>query len=163
MAKEPKSNLPGFWGRDPFSNFRKEFDELVDNLFSGKALEFPKMEMKTSLPEGVLRPSVDIKENDKAVTMTAELPGLVEDDVDVSVREGVLTLKGEKKMEETREDEDVHVMERQYGSFQRSISLPDRVDAEAIKAKFANGVLTVTMPKKAEAKSSTRKIPVGKK
>lgn len=162
MATEPKKNLPDFWSRDPFGDFRKEFDRLFEDFFTGKAARLPETGL-AKLPSGVLQPSIDIKETDKAITLTAELPGLSDKDVDVSVREGVLRLKGEKKMEETRDEEDVHVMERRYGSFQRSVNLPDRVDADAISAAFDKGVLTVTMPKKAEAGSSARKIPVGKK
>lgn len=162
MVSESKKNLPSFWGRDPFGDFRKEFDTLVDTFFPAKWADLPKSEL-APLPAGILRPSIDIKENDKAITLTAELPGLEEKEVDVSVREGMLTIKGEKKMEKTRDDEDVHIMERRYGSFVRSVSLPDRVDAEAITAGFDKGVLTVTMPKKAGAAASGRKIPIKKK
>ena len=106
-------------------------------------------------------PNVDIKESDKAVTLTAELPGIDEKDVDLSVRDGMLTLKGEKKYEHEEEKEDIHMVERRYGSFQRSFRLPDTVNADKIDAKFDKGVLRVVMPKTAQAASPVKKIAIG--
>jgi HSP20 family molecular chaperone IbpA len=105
---------------------------------------------------------IDVTENDEAITLTAELPGLAEEDVDLTVRDGVVTLKGEKKHERDEEKDNVHVTERSYGSFQRSMPVPDRVDASKISAKFDKGVLKVVMPKKPEAQSAARKIDIGK-
>jgi HSP20 family protein len=110
---------------------------------------------------GDLMPEIDVKENGKQMVLTAELPGMEEKDIDLSVRDGVLTLKGEKKMEKSEEKDDYRVMERRYGSFQRSFSLPESVKEDGIKANFDKGVLTITMPKKAEAKKSEKKIKIG--
>ena len=105
-------------------------------------------------------PSIDLKEDDGAVVLTAELPGMAEGDIDVEVKNGVLTLKGEKKHEYEDNRDEVQIMERRYGQVQRSLRLPEGVEPEKISAKFENGVLTVTMPKKPEATPQARKIAI---
>jgi len=106
-------------------------------------------------------PAMDIVETPAELTLSAELPGVDPKDVDVSVDDGVLTIRGEKS-EERKEEEDkkVYLYERSYGSFQRSVSLPQSVDASKITADFDKGVLKVHMPKSAEAKPKGRKIEV---
>lgn len=100
-----------------------------------------------------------MKENDSEVTVTAELAGLTEKDVEVSVDNGVLTIRGEKTS--ANEDRDNGWSERFYGSFERQVALPDGADDEKCHANFDNGVLTITMPK-AAGKSRLKKIPIGK-
>ncbi|WP_210259348.1 Hsp20/alpha crystallin family protein [Agrobacterium sp. a22-2] len=116
----------------------------------------------TAAAGGVMAPSVDIAENDGAITMTAELPGLSETDVDLSIHNGLLILKGEKKMEKTDEKDNYHVTERRYGSFQRSMRLPPSVDEAAVSATFDKGVLTISMPKKPGTAPVERKIAIQK-
>ncbi|MGQ0676301.1 MAG: Hsp20/alpha crystallin family protein, partial [Rhodospirillales bacterium] len=99
---------------------------------------------------------------DQAIEVTAELPGMEEKDVELVVQDDVLTIRGEKKFEKEEKNKDYHMVERQYGSFQRSFTLPDIVDREKIAAKFDKGVLNVTLPKSAKAKERTRKIQIGK-
>jgi HSP20 family protein len=107
----------------------------------------------------ILNPRIDVYESEDAIELSAELPGVEQGDVDVSVLEGVLTVKGEKKS--VREsDEGARVVERSYGSFTRSFRLPENVDADNIAATFKNGVLTLSLPKVAEQKPEPRKIEV---
>ncbi|MFA7414312.1 MAG: Hsp20/alpha crystallin family protein [Rhizobium sp.] len=109
-----------------------------------------------------MAPSIDVAENDGAITLTAELPGISEKDVDISIQNGILTLKGEKKFEKKDDKDDYHVIERRYGSFQRSMRLPPSVNEDAVSAKFDKGVLTVTMPKKPGTAPAERKIAIEK-
>jgi len=105
-------------------------------------------------------PAVDVTEGDKEFKVTAELPGIEEKDIDVKVSNHTLTIKGEKSYEKEEKNKDHHVSERAYGSFQRSFTLPDDVDADKITAALAKGVLTVTLPKTAEAQKPAKKIEV---
>ncbi|MFP1634018.1 Hsp20/alpha crystallin family protein [Zhengella sp. ZM62] len=150
------------WSGNPFADFRKQMDDLMEGFFgSGGTLAarsgLPSLDMT-----GAVRPAIDIAENDEAITLTAELPGMSEDQVDLTIRNGMLTLKGEKKIEHDGDRDDVHVIERSYGAFQRSFPIPERVDAEAIEASFDKGVLTVTMPKRKTASAGGRKVEIGK-
>lgn len=103
-------------------------------------------------------PAVDVEENDDRFQITAELPGIKMDEVKISVENNVLTVKGEKKHEVTENKGNYHRVERCYGRFQRSFSLPSTVNADKVKAEMDNGVLTVTLPKAEEAKA--REIPI---
>ena len=105
-------------------------------------------------------PAVDVTEDDKTYKVAAELPGLDEKDIEVSVTGDVLTLKGEKRQEKEEKDKNWYVSERAYGSFQRAFSLPQGVDRDKIAAEFAKGVLTVTLPKSAETQKQQKKIEV---
>ena len=106
-------------------------------------------------------PPTDITENDIELTMTAELPGLEQKDVEISIQDGMLLLKGEKAEERKEGDEKrYHLFERTYGSFQRAFTLPRSVDASKITAEFDKGVLKVHIPKTAEAVAKTRKIEI---
>jgi HSP20 family protein len=162
MAENRKSNVPSMWSSGVFDDFRKEMDDLVSGFFGNERRWPTPSKAWSALPAGVVNPAIDVTESDEAITLTAELPGLAEEDVDLTVTEGMITLKGEKKHERDEEKDNVHVTERSYGSFQRSMPVPDRVDAEKISAKFDKGVLKVVMPKKAEAIASARKINIEK-
>ena len=107
-------------------------------------------------------PAVDVAEDDKAVMLTAELPGMKEEDVEVVLRDDMLTVRGEKKSEREEKKENYHLTERRYGAFERTFRLPETADADKIKASIEDGVLTVTVPKKAAAKKVEKKIKVGK-
>src|SRR5262249_14714840 len=102
-------------------------------------------------------PAVDIVEKEKAYEITAELPGMDESNIDVKFSDGTLTIKGEKRGEREEKKKDFYLSERRYGSFQRSFGVPDGVDADKIEASFKNGVLTVTLPKTAQAQRSEKK------
>jgi HSP20 family protein len=103
-------------------------------------------------------PSMDVEETDKEYRVTAELPGLEERDVEVVLQDGVLTVRGEKKWE--NEARDRTYSERVYGRFERQIALDRDVDENAVSATFKNGVLTVTVPKSAQATERQKRIPI---
>ncbi len=101
---------------------------------------------------GEWAPSVDIRETDDALIVEAELPGIEKKDVQIEVRDGVLSISGERRYERDVKEENVHRIERAYGRFARSFVLPTNVDADKIKAKMKNGVLEVRLPKVESAK-----------
>ena len=105
-------------------------------------------------------PSVDIYEDDDGVSLRFELAGVEAKDVDIRFENGVLTMRGERKLEKEEKKENYHRIEMQYGSFSRSFSLPGTIDADKIRAESKHGVLTVTLPKKAEAKPRPIQVKV---
>ena len=107
---------------------------------------------------GIAAPAMDIHQDDKQVEITAELPGVKEEDIDITIDDGVLTLRGEKKS--TREDKESGYRERSYGSFERRLTLPSNIDEDNCSAEFKDGVLTITLPK-SEEKARGRKILLG--
>jgi len=98
---------------------------------------------------------VDIHETDKEVTITAEVAGMKKEDIKVDIKDGALTIRGEKKLEKKEEEDKYTRIERSYGAFQRRISLPDNVDASHIKANYNEGVLTVAIPKMEKSEDAT--------
>ena len=111
---------------------------------------------------GAWLPPVDIRETKDAIEIMAELPGVDAENVDVSVEGNVLTIRGERRQEQVREDETFHRVERSYGMFERSFTLPRSVNAEKVSASYRDGILTVTVPKREEAKPKTVKVQVEK-
>jgi HSP20 family protein len=107
-------------------------------------------------------PELDVRESTNAIVIEAELPGVDEKDITVSLANGVLTIKGEKKHEQEEKGENYHVTERSFGSFERSIRLPETIDEGKVEAKFDKGVLKVTAPKKPEAVKAERRIEIKK-
>lgn len=138
---------------DPFRDLRNLQDEM-NRLFSAG---FPRVSNQEELSTG-WAPSVDIYENENNVVLEAELPGMKREDFELSIENNIITLRGERHFEKKDEGDNYHRVERAYGSFTRSFNLPRTVATDEIKAEFNNGVLSVTMPKKAEAKA--RKIEV---
>ena len=108
-------------------------------------------------------PAVDIVENDKELVLSADLPGVKLEDVDVKIEDGTLTLAGSRKFENEDNKNGYHRIERSYGEFHRAFALPDSVDATQVAAAFDNGVLKVTLPKKEIAQPRTVKVEIGKK
>ncbi|KZB54717.1 Hsp20/alpha crystallin family protein [Thalassospira xiamenensis] len=144
---------------DPFGVFGRDFDRMIGSIFGRDGLVNSADTNGNEAPQKLLTPRIDVHETDDNIELSAELPGVEQGDVDVSVLEGVLTITGEKKS--TRESNDgARVVERTYGSFKRSFRLPDTVDADKIAASFKNGVLTLTLPKVAEVKPEPRKIAI---
>lgn len=127
-----------------FGTLQREIDRLFDDLTRGVAPS------AGSGPMGLM-PSLDVAENDKEIEITAELPGLDRADVDISIDDGMLTIRGEKKVETENKDNNYHVAERSYGAFRRVVMLPPGIDASAIKATMDKGVLRITIPKPARA------------
>jgi HSP20 family protein len=112
--------------------------------------------------EGALAPKIDVVEGKDAIEVTAELPGCSEKDIDITLSEGAVTIRGEKKTErdETDKEKNWHVVERAYGSFSRSIPLPFNPDPAKVEAKFDKGVLRVKLPKPAEVAKKEKKIEI---
>ena len=135
-------------------SIRDEMNTLFDSFFSG----WP--EPRKGLLEGEWAPSVDVAETDDEITVTAELPGVKQEEVDITIADDVLTLKGEKKEEKEVKEKNYHRIERSYGSFQRSIALPTGVQADKAKATYKAGILKITVPKVEEAKPKQIKIDV---
>jgi HSP20 family protein len=115
--------------------------------------------MPAGSQHGPMMPSIDVSETDQEMRISADLPGVSEGDIDASLVDDILTIRGEKKLDKKDDKENYHVWDRSYGSFLRSLRLPYSVDTDKIRADFANGVLTVTLPK-CKDKETSRKIPV---
>ena len=150
----------------PFESLRREVDRLFED-FTVNPFRLPLRRPEFGLepfwqPESlrVAQPAIDFVERANAFELTAEMPGLDEKNVEVNVANGVLTVKGQKEEEKVEKKEDFHLRERRFGSFARSVRIPDTVDAHKIDASFRNGVLKVTLPKKAEAQKPVKKIEV---
>lgn len=134
---------------DPFTQLQRRMNSVFDDFLGHSS---------TDLWNGSsFLPQVEMSETAKEVKVTAELPGLDEKEVEVTVTDNVLTIKGEKK-EEKDEERDFYHSERRYGFFQRSVGLPGGIDADKARARFKKGVLKVSIPKKPEAQSKRRKI-----
>ena len=148
-----ESRMPAPWrdeGRSPFTELRREMDRLFDDFFHA-----PVLGGGWSAAAGW--PSVEVQESDGEVRIAAELPGMTEKDVELSVQDGLLTLRGEKKSE--TEDRGRGWSERYYGRFERRIALPDGADEDHCEATFRDGVLTVRIPRSSD-KARGRKIPI---
>ena len=150
----------------PFDSLRREIDQLF-NEFDGGTWRWPFRRsffdvepFRRSEAAFAAVPAVDVTETDKAYEITAELPGMNDKNVEVKMADGVLTIKGEKQEEKEEKKKDYYLRERNFGSFQRAFQVPDGVDADKIEASFKNGVLTVTLPKSAEALKTAKKIDV---
>ncbi len=141
---DSKSPAPAMRGDylDPLVAFRREVDQMFDGFFDG----FSRSGRSSLTGWSAPTPSIDLAENDKEITITAELPGLDEKDFDLTVTGDLLTLKGEKESEHEQRNGDSYYAERCYGSFSRSVRLPFEVKDEAVEAKYAKGVLTVRGP-----------------
>jgi HSP20 family protein len=139
--------------RDPFAALQTEMNRLFDDVWSGFGTPAANME------RAIAAPRIDLKEDDNNWYITAELPGLSEDDVEVTYDDGVLRIAGEKKQENEDQGRNVHVTERAYGRFERQLPLGHGVKDDQIDASFKDGVLTITAPKAAE-KEQTKKINV---
>ena len=108
----------------------------------------------------MISPRIELKEKDDEIVVRAELPGLHQEDVEVTLTDNVLSIRGEKKQEKTEKDEGYTYSERSYGAFERRIPIDAEVLGDKVSAQFADGVLTVTLPKNPAAKSQARRIPI---
>jgi HSP20 family protein len=158
-APPAQTTLPDVW-----QSFRSEMDRLFDRF--GGGFGFPSLRRMFDVESpwrssfSFSMPAIDMSEDEKAYKISAELPGLDPKDIDVSVTGDTLLLKGEKRQEKEEKDKNYHFSERAYGSFQRAFELPASVDRGKIAADFSKGVLTLTLPKTAEAQQPTKKIAV---
>jgi HSP20 family protein len=138
---------------DPFTYLRRQIDRLFEEPFGAWSGPWP-------TGESLFVPQLDVTEADKEIVVSAELPGLEAKDVELSVEKDMLTIRGEKRSEETSGDGGQRWTERTYGKFERNIPLPTDVKADAAKAEFKNGVLRITLPKSEDAKPRAQKIPI---
>jgi HSP20 family protein len=160
--RQPRINFPALSGAPTFPTF-PAFEDVENRMsrFFERALNEPFA--NTLLPEAIgWIPAMDIVETPTELTLTAELPGMEQKDIDVVVEDGVLTLRGEKLEEkkENEEDKKFYLFERTYGSFQRSFALPTNVDGSKIVAEFDKGLLKIHMPKSEELKPKGRKVEI---
>ena len=164
MAKQSKavkksSGAPSVFGGD----VQQMFDEFARGMdmwpFQRRAADWAPLRRLETVA-GKLVPEIDVTETDTEVRVTAELAGMEEKDIDVHVSGDRLTIRGEKREESETEEKDKHISERRFGSFLRTLRVPDSVDSAKISAAIKNGVLTVVMPKTAVAKKKQRKIPL---
>jgi HSP20 family protein len=152
----------------PFGSLRREIDRLFDDFAAGPWRSPFRRAMSDVEPfwrgetSWAKVPAVDVADAANAYEITAELPGIDEKNVEVKYADGVLTIKGEKRDEKEEKRKDYYLSERHYGSFQRSFSVPDGVDADKIAATFKNGVLSVTLPKTPEAQKKEKQIEIKK-
>ena len=156
--------LPSLWGPrrargqqlEPFASLPHDMERLFEDFSRDFGWGPPAPARATVMPR------IDVSESEGEIKVEAEMPGVEEKDVEVVLSNGRLTIKGEKKQEKEEKKKDYHVVERSYGSFARSIGLPFQADPAQVKASFAKGVLTVTVPKPPEVKANEKKIPIGK-
>ncbi len=150
--------LPDVFGRavgtDLFSSLHREIDRVFQDFGRGGA------PLLGEFGRNGMAMRVNVAERDGAVEVTAELPGCVAEDIDVQLKDGVLTIKGEKKVEKDDTQKDYHIMERSYGMFERSFTLPAEVDGSKVEAAFEKGVLKVTLPKLPGQQAKIQKIAV---
>jgi HSP20 family protein len=156
-----RSMLPALWSdnrneREPFRMLQNEIDKLFTNFSAG----LPMIGSWSGDGNGRLAVQVDVAETEKAIEVTADLPGVNEKDIDVSLAGDMLTIKAEKKSDKEEKTKDYHLVERSYGTFERSMMLPFKADAAKIDAKFDKGVLKLTVQKPAEAQTKLQKIEV---
>ena len=158
-APPAQTNLPDVW-----QSFRSEMDRLFDRF--GGGFGFPSLRRMFDIEPAwrtsfsFSTPAIDMREDEKAYKISAELPGIDAKDIDISVSGDMLVLKGEKRQEKEEKDKNYHFSERAYGSFQRAFELPSSVDRDKVAADFSKGVLTITLPKTAEAQKPVKKIEV---
>jgi HSP20 family protein len=169
MATNPvgvKKTVPAPTAPDTWRSFRTEMDRLFDRFASGFGMPSLRRIFDGDVPSNLgtemtmPNPAIDVTEDADAYKLTAELPGMAESEIEVALTDDTLTIKGEKKQEAEKTENNYYLSERSYGAFRRSFALPDGVDRDKIGAEFAKGVLTVTMPKLAEAKTEPKKIEV---
>lgn len=157
-------NLPAQQEASSFGSLARlhqEMDRLFDNAFRDFSL--PSVKLGHLFDNALLRPKVDVASTDKEYNITVEIPGVDENDVKLELtQDGTLTVKGEKRQEKEQKDKNFYRVERSYGSFQRTLSLPEDADHESLNASFKNGVLTITCARKAVAQAPTRRIEIKK-
>ncbi len=157
-----RSLLPRLWDRNPDSTdlptlqtLQREVEDLFarftghDTFFAGEKGR-----------NGSLIPSLDVQETDDALTISAEMPGVEEKDIEVTIEDETLLIRGEKKTTHDESDDGYQMIERSYGTFERAVRVPRGIDPDKIDAKLANGVLSVTIPKPPEAAENKRKIDI---
>ena len=151
MSYLPRKRADGETGG--IAGLQKEMNGLFDRFFGGG--EFPSL-----FGRGGFTPAVDVVETEDQVMVKAELPGVAPAELDISITGDVLTIRGEKKSEREEKGRNVHFVERSYGSFSRSVALPAHADTNKVSADYKDGILTVSLAKRADARDRTVKVEV---
>lgn len=160
--------VPWKWGKhdvdvrhqdstDPFRKLQNRMGRLFDDFWSDFEMS-PYVDTDSAGMK--FNPKVELQDNEKDLVLKAELPGLTQDDVEVKLHDGYISIKGEKKNESVKSENGMQYTERSYGSFYRSIPLPREVKEDDVNAEFKNGVLEVKMPKLEQGKVNARKIEI---
>jgi HSP20 family protein len=162
-----KDLVPAMWGAKnvqvrqeddhPFYSLQRDMNRIFDDFFKGFET-IPAGMLEGHL--GAFSPTVDMKEGEKELTIKAELPGMDEKDIEVSLADDTLTIQGEKKEEKEEKGKGYYHAERSFGSFRRVLPLPAGIDTRKAEASFKKGVLTITVPKTEEAKRKVKKIEI---
>ncbi|NDJ78781.1 MAG: Hsp20/alpha crystallin family protein [Chloroflexi bacterium] len=152
------SNLTRWNPHNEMEQFFRPFEELMNDLWQNR---WPAFNSETARP--MLRPAMDIVEQDNEIVVRLDLPGLSAEDVQVELEDNVLTVSGEMGDTIEQEGERYHYRERRFGAFQRNVRLPNTVDAEHVEASFDNGVLNISLPKLPEAQPKQIEVKTGKK
>lgn len=141
---------------DPFS----DVDSLFNRMLAGGFSRWPQLTLERNGSKPEWAPSADISETDKEYVIRAELPAVAKEDVKVTLDEGTLTITGERKQQKEDKNERFHRVERFYGSFERSFSLPGNIDADTVRCESKDGILTIHIPKNETPKSKAKQIVV---
>jgi len=164
FKQEHDSNIPQSQNYYPVSRIHNEIDRLFDDFFHAPSLFSQFSEGLSPLESaGVLKPKLDIAENPENYTISVEVPGIDEKDVQLHLEGDVMTIRGEKRQQHEKKEDKYHRVERSYGAFQRVLTLPRDADVNSINAKFNNGVLTIVVARSGENKSNSRRIDIVKK
>jgi HSP20 family protein len=139
---------------NPFMELQQQMNQVFDRFFNTNSLSPFKNRFEEKFPK------VDIREKEKEIVVAAELPGMEQKDLDISISHDILTIKGEKKQEQEQKEDNYYRIERTYGAFHRDIPLPAEVETENINAVFINGVLSIHIPKKPEAQRKSKRIEI---
>ncbi len=143
-------------GTDPLARMHREMDRMFEDFFGGRWPDWP-----VQSSDLVLRPNVDIAESKKTYRISVEVPGVEENELELSVDGDTLIISGQKRQEHEEDEEGFHRVERRYGSFRRVLSLPDDADVDGIKANFRNGVLEIKVPRRESSQGAARSINIG--
>ena len=148
----PTRDLPTF--PTDILNIQREINRMFNGFFRGSAWD------EDTLVPTFWMPSVDVAEHDNEYVVKVELPGVSKDDVNITMQDSVLTIRGEKKEEKETKESSYHRVERSYGSFQRSFTLPTTVKSDKVNASYKDGILTISLPKTEETKPKQIEVKV---
>jgi HSP20 family protein len=156
---EPRRSVP--WKPiAEMARWERDMERMLGNFFTGRLPSFSEDRFTPGSSLGMRAPSLDLYEEKDQIVVKAELPGMTKDDIQVSISDNILMIRGEKKKEEEDKGKDYYHSERVYGYFSRSVALPAEVNPEKIQALFKNGVLEIRLPKSEEAKKKTVNVKV---
>ncbi len=155
-ATSPAAHTPGL-----FEALHNEMDRVFERFESGLH-RWPSLLLRGGNGAEAMLTNLDVHENDKEVTIEADLPGVEEKDLNVTLANGILTIRGERKNEREEKKENYYLCERSFGSFERSVRLPDTIDESKVDARFNKGVLKITAAKRPEAVKAEKRIEIKK-